>query len=77
MWCLFVLVSVAKLCVVVCLTVAVMQSFDHLSWLGLYKDLSLQLFWNKTSPPHKSTQQLKDLMEEVEQLGLVSSQFIS
>ena len=59
----------------VCLSV--IQTFDHLSWLGLYKDLSgstaLDPFWNKTSAPHKSDQYVRDVMDKAEQLGSVVS----
>lgn len=50
-----------------------LETYDHLSWLGMYKDLSgslsLDPFWDKTSPPHRSQENVKQLMEEVNQLG--------
>jgi len=48
---------------------------DHLSWLGLHKDLSgstsLRPFWDKSVTPHKSEEQVKELIEKVEKLGSV------
>ena len=33
---------------------------------------SLNPFWNKTVPQHKSAEQMKDLTEKVEELGLAT-----
>ncbi len=55
------------------LTCFELQNVDHLSWLGLYKDLSqhatLNSFWGKTVDEGKSEEHFARVWEKVEDLG--------
>jgi len=51
------------------------QGLDHLSWLGLYKDVSqnttLQPFWNKFTHKLKSPEKFEQVWAKIEEFGLV------
>jgi high affinity cGMP-specific 3',5'-cyclic phosphodiesterase 9 len=52
-----------------------LENLDHLSWLGLYKDLSrspsLQPFWSKLGHEAKTPEQFQRVRDKVDQIGQV------